>query len=206
MNPIRGRSITQVVLVVAVLAGCDRGAEPPAKTAAADSSPGVVDSVFPMDVMLARFRAGSEEPSGLSSGAATRDELVREVILALEASDTLRFEQLAVNLPEYAWLYFPTAKVAQPPYELAPSLAWFRVQEGNRQGVFRALREMGGRKLEYRGYRCGAEPIVEGENRVWTECLVQVSREPGEPAELPIFGSILERGGRFAILSYGNDF
>ena len=96
--------------------------------------------------------------------------------------------------------------MAQPPYELAPSLAWFRVQEGNRQGVFRALREMGGRTLEYRGYRCGAEPIVEGANRIWTDCVVQVSREPGEPTELPIFGSILERAGRFAILSYGNDF
>src|SRR5262245_8118588 len=203
----RKRMAGAVALALGLLtAACDKGAPPPAETAPAAAAPsGVVDSVFPMEVMLARFREGVPEPKGLTSGAGSRDALVRGVIDALETSDTLRFEKLAVSLPEYAWLYFPTTKEARPPYELPPALAWFRVQEANRQGVFRALRELGGKKLDFQGYVCDPEPTLEGDNKIWTGCLVKIPR-PGKPSEFQLFGAIVERDGRFAIISYANDF
>ena len=177
---------------------------PPA--AAGDPAPaGVVDSVFPMEVMIARFREGLDEPAGLEHGTTTRDALVERLVAALQASDTAAFETVAVDRAEFAWLYFPTSPVAQPPYELPPGLAWFRMQEGNRKGVFRALREFGGRTLDLHGYQCPAEPQVEGANRVWVGCVVQIARE-GETVSLRLFESILERDGRFAVLSYANDF
>src|SRR5262245_10667948 len=87
-----------------LVAACTKDA-PPAENAPAAAAPaGLVDSVFPMEVMLARFREGLEEPKTLTSGAKSRDALVRDVIGALEASDTTRFEKLAISLPEYAWL------------------------------------------------------------------------------------------------------
>lgn len=170
------------------------------------SSPGVVDSVFPMPVMLERFRQGLVEATRLEHGTTSRDALVGDVVAALQASDTARFEALAVNVAEFAWLYFPTTSIAKPPYELPPALAWFRLQEGNRKGVFRALRELGGHRLELKSYRCGEEPAVEGTNRIWTGCALTLARDGAAPVSVRLFDSILERDGRFAILSYANDF
>ena len=48
--------------------------------------------------------------------------------------------------------------------------------------------------------------MQEGVNRLWTGCLVSLTNGPAGAASVPLFESILERGGRFAVLSYGNDF
>jgi hypothetical protein len=165
----------------------------------------VVDSLVPIDVALEHFRDGLPKPEGLGGGAGHRDTLVRRVIDALQASDTMAFERLAVNRAEWAWLYYPTNVLAKPPYELPPALAWFQLQGGNRKGVFRALREFGGHRLDYRGYRCNPEPTVEGENRIWIGCTVTLGRDGGAPVAIQLFSALLERGGRFAVLSYDND-
>lgn len=166
----------------------------------------VTDSVLPMDVMLDRFRHDLPRPAELHGGLANRDSLVRRVIAALETSDTLAFEHLAVNQGEWAWLYFPSNVLSRPPYELPPGLAWFQLQETNRQGVFRALREFGGHQLDYRGYRCNTEPTIEDANRIWAGCTVTLGRDGAPPAPVRLFGAVLERRGRFLILSYTNDF
>jgi hypothetical protein len=190
-----------VALLLAAVTGCDIGRHDDSGQPAQ-----VVDSVVPIEIALERFRKDLPQPAGLSGGATHRDTLVRHVIDALRDSDTAAFERLAVNRAEWAWLYYPTNILARPPYELPPALAWFQLQETNRKGVFRALRELGGRGLDYRGYTCNASPGVEGENRIWTGCLVTLGRDGAEPVALRIFSAILERGGRFAVLSYHNDF
>lgn len=200
------RSILGLLPLLPLLAACG-GSAPPDQLASADPAvTHVTDSVIRMDEALARFRADLTEPIALSGGADTRDELVSEIVQALQTQDTVAFEELAVNRAEWAWLYFPTNVLSKPPYELPPSLAWFQLQEANRKGVLRALRELGGHELEYRGYACAPEPTVEGENRLWTDCTVTVGRDAAAPVALKLFGAILERGGRFAVLSYDNDF
>lgn len=199
----RGAYVAGMAVGLGLGLGACREAPPAREPEAAQA--GVVDSVFPMEVMLERFRAGVERPAALTSGAESRDALVRAVVDALAANDTIAFERLALSLPEFAWLYFPTTAEAQPPYEVPPALSWFQTQERNRIGVTRALRELGGKELDFRGYRCDPEPSIEGENRVWRKCLVRIPR-PGKPEEFPLFSAIVERDGRFAIVSYANDF
>jgi len=190
------------LLVAASLAGCGgAGAE-----TAGGGDIAVVDSVLPMPVMLDRFRAGILEPTRLASGADSRDGLVRDVVRALETADTASLARLTVGLAEWAWLYFPTSVQAHPPYELPPGLAWFQLEEGNRRAVLRALDRLGGSALEYHEHTCPRDPAAEGDNRVWTGCLVRVTRPGGEPSDLRLFSAILERDGRFAILSWTNDF
>ncbi len=175
--------------------------------AAADAAPvAVVDSVVPMDVAFERFRQGLARPSSLHSTITDRDTLVSRVIDALESSDTMAFEAMALDRAEFAWLYYPYATLARPPYELPPGLAWMQTRESNRKGVLRALRELGGRKLDFRGYRCDPEPGIEGDNRLWTGCVVTIAADGGEPQELRLFGTIIERGGLYEFISYANDF
>ena len=164
-----------------------------------------MDSVIPIAEALDRFRADLREPTGLH-GPESRDALVRELIDALRESDTLALEHIAVTRAEWAWLYYPTNELSRSPYELPPALAWFQLQETNRKGALRALREFGGRTLRYDGYQCAADPTVEGENRIWTRCTVSLGRDGEAPVTFRLFAAILERDGNFAFLSYANDF
>ena len=177
----------------------------PSQDGAEPQVTGVVDSVVPIPEALDRFRADVEKPAGLH-GPASLDTLLREMIAALRQSDTLAFERLAVNRAEWAWLYYPTTAISKPPYELPPALAWFQLREANRKGVFRALREFGGRTLQFEGYACPAEATTEGENRIWSGCTVTLGRDGEAPVTLRLFSAILERDGHFAFLSYANDF
>lgn len=202
------RRVLWPVCFLFALVGCraasskgDSTTQPAASTAVST----VVDSVIPMDVALARFRRDLPQPTNLR-GTDSRDALVVAVVNALARNDTLTFERLALNRAEWAWLYYPTTPLAHPPYELPPALAWFQLQETNRKGVFRALREYGGQKLDYRGYHCSRAAQTEGANRIWTDCTVTLAL-PGEASvEVRLFAAILERDGRFAVLSYHNDF
>lgn len=172
-----------------------------------DAAPvGVVDSAVPAAVALARFQAGvPNRPQSLSGGRDSREALVSEVVRALAQQDTMALEPIALNRAEFAYLYFPTAPIAAPPYELPPALAWFQAEEANRKGVFRALREYGGKEWKLQSTHCPAPAKPQGQNRIWEGCTVTMS-EPGKPAvSVKLFGSIIERDGHFKILSYAND-
>ena len=166
----------------------------------------VVDSVLPMPVMLERFRADIPvAPDSLRNGASSPEALVGEVLRRVEASDTLGLERLAVDRAEFAYLYYESSPLSRPPYELPPAVMWFRQQQENRIGALRLLRELGGRPLGPWVLVCEEAPVTQGENRVWSGCRVRVG--PGESSrDLRLFGAILERDGRFKVLSFGNDY
>jgi hypothetical protein len=196
----------RLLLLLTLLHAC-AAPEDAAESAATEAqSAGVVDSVFPMDVMLARFREGVAQPEALGAGAANRDSLVARAIRALAAQDTSAFQALSIDLPVFAWLYFPTTATASAPYELPPGLAWLQLEEENRKGLFRALRELGGHDVAYGGHECDPTPASEGDNRIWTRCTVTIRVDGGEPRTARLFSSILERDGHFVVLSWANDF
>jgi len=192
-----------VVLGLLGSAACNTG---PAEDQAAGQQPVVVDSILPIEIALHRFREGLQEVARLTSGAPTRDALVAELATGLAHSDTLALERLAVTRAEYAWLYYPTTAIARPPYELPPALAWFQLQEGNRKGALRLLRDLGGRTNDLLGYSCAADPMTERDNRIWTGCLVELRVDGGPASQQRLFAAILERDGQFAFLSFHNDF
>lgn len=205
----RWSSLTVLGLCCVAAACNERLAAASAANARSDAphvAAGVVDSSLPMPALLERFRRGVPRVEALRGSVTTRDELVRRVVAAIAQRDTATITAATVDLAEYAWLYFPTTRVAQPPYEVPPALAWFQVQEKNRRGALRAMRELGGHRVVLRGYHCDEMPTIEAENRVWTGCAVTISRDGETRAELELFGAILERGGRFEVLSYQNDF
>lgn len=191
--------------VGAIFCACSPGGQDEA-TAAASSVPPVVDSVESNVVALERFRADVAPPAQLRDVAATRDELVHQLVDVLARNDTMGIEPLAVNRAEWAYLYYPDSPISRPPYELPPGVAWFQLQGNNRTGALRLLREFGGREPALHGYTCPAEPVIEGLNRLWTRCLVEISRAGEAPAAVRLFSSILERDGRFLFLSLANDF
>jgi len=201
----RRAAVRIAVMLLFAAASCERAPEPGAATPEA-SPTGVVDSIIPIDSALRRFRADLPAVASLASGATSLAGLVRELVTALAAHDTLALERLAVNRAEYAWLYYPGTPISRPPYELPPALAWFQLQEANRTGALRLFRTFGGRHLELQGQGCAGEPVTEGANRVWTRCVVTLGVDGKAPARQRLFSAVLERDGRFAFLSFHNDF
>jgi hypothetical protein len=72
------------------------------------SPPTHVDSIFPVEEALRRFRAAvGPEPAGLEGGAASRHALLDRFAQALAAHDTVAFAGMVMSAAEFGWLYYP---------------------------------------------------------------------------------------------------
>ncbi|MGQ0702204.1 MAG: hypothetical protein ACT4PM_03610 [Gemmatimonadales bacterium] len=163
-----------------------------------------IDSVLPMPEYLRRFRAGLAEPAGFTGGAPSRAALAQRAVEALGRRDTGALATLLITRAEFAWLVFPSHRSAQPPYELDPALFWFQIQRATAQGLGRILGDYGGRGLQFRELWCQPDSLQfvgEGPVRGWSACRVHVTT-PNGALTRQVFGTILERGGQFKLLSY----
>jgi len=167
----------------------------------------LIDSILPMDEQLRRFRAGLREaPRVLNGSAHSKDQLMRTFVRALESADTAGLARLALTRAEFAWLVFPESPLSAPPYSQAPDLVWMRHAYSSATGLERLLNRLGGKPLGLRSLSCSERPDVEGSNRIWKDCTVRFSPPGGLTQTLQLFASIIEREGRYKILSYANAF
>jgi hypothetical protein len=166
----------------------------------------VVDSIFPPAVELARFQRTITGPKPIRlDGPSSRSALVRAFIGAVETRDSATIRRLLISRAEFGYLYFPSSEYTKPPYVQKPGLVWFRMTATSEKGIGRVLARDGGSPLGLTGHRCPVPPLVQGKNRIWKDCLVLV-RRAGKPVERRLFGSIIERGGRFKFLTYASEY
>jgi hypothetical protein len=188
------------LLMSAGAVACGRGAG----ARVAEAGTVHVDSELSRDEELLRFRVGLVAPDSLTGGAASRDDLVRQYVRALEQADTAALSGLALDRAEFAYLYYPTTPQARPPYDLSPGLMWFLLQENSQRGMVHAIEERGGRSLGFLGYSCDGAPSREGENTVVGPCLIRRRQPGGDVVQERLFGLIVERDHRFKLLSLAN--
>jgi hypothetical protein len=181
---------------LAACGGPDARAEAPAG--------GVVDSILPREEAVRRFRQGLAPVDALAGGAQSLDGLVTAYFRALSAADTATLAALGVTRAEFAYLYYPTAVQARPPYDLEPGLMWFMLFERSNQGLRRALQLHGGEVMRPAGFDCGSGPQREGENMVYGPCLVRWVTQEGDTTAARLFSRVLDRDGRFKFLSFAN--
>lgn len=164
-----------------------------------------VDSTFPIEEEIRRFREGLETVETLAGGAPSVESLVQRFVDAVERADTAALAPLVLSRAEFAYLYYPHTRFARKPYALSPALLWFQIQNRSSRGVTRLLRRYAGNPVGYRGHQCNraAEPL--GEGSVRSGCVLHLEREGAAPAEFRLFGPIVEHAGRFKFLSYANE-
>jgi hypothetical protein len=192
--------LMMLALLLSSVAGCN-GSDVRAEPASARR---VVDSALPREEALRRFRERLPPVDSLAGGTKGRDQLVAAYLRALAAADTAALTRLAVTQPEFAWLYYPTTPMGKPPYDLEPGLMWFLHTERSDRGLSKALQLYGGRPMSLVDYDCGTEASHESENIVYGPCTVRWRSADGDTLAVRLFNQILERSGRFKILSYGN--
>ena len=171
------------------------------------SRPGyVIDSILPVEEEIRRFQASLDSrPTSLNDGAASRSALVTRFVRALEKNDTTALAKLVVTRAEFGTLIYPTSPNAAPPYRQSPQLVWLTRAASTEKSAGRLLRRFGGKPLGYAGYACDDKSVREGANRLWSGCVVRFT-EPGsrDTTRLRLFGSVVERDGRFKFLSLTN--
>ena len=147
-----------------------------------------------------------EAPRTLNGSEPSKDQLIWTFVRALESSDTASLARLALTRAEVAYLVFPESPLSAPPYSQAPDLVWMRESYATVTGLERLLNRLGGKPLGFRSLSCAESSVVEGKNRIWRDCTVRFAPPGGTAQTLQLFASIIEREGRFKILSYANAF
>ena len=194
-----GAAALGLALALAAGAGaCGDGARP------GDAAASVVDGAPGADAMLRRFRAGLDSTPGLTGGAASREALARGFVAALATRDTAWMRASVMTRAEFAWLYFPTHRLARPPYAIDPALLWLQVRSTTERDLAKLLDRFGGRPLAYAGLACPDTAERSGENALWSGCVVGLV-SGGDTVRLRAFGTVLERGGRHKFVGYAND-
>ena len=185
--------------VAMLFAGC--------RDAAQDAEAAVtVDSIRAPARALALFRDGLPIVDSLSGGAPSRDSLVARFTDAVARQDTAAVRAMVLDRAEYGWIYFPSLQRMNPATNMQPEVMWMLHTQESEKGITRVMRRLGGGQARFGAYACEAAPRVEGANRYWDACMVQTVARDGEQATLKLFGSLIERGGRWKIVSYANDF
>jgi hypothetical protein len=192
-----------MLALVALAAAC--GGEQAGAASGAAGVPPAAGALPGREAALERFREGLLRVDSLAPIATHRDSLVLRFVRAVEAADTAALGELLLTPAEFAWLYYPTSPQGFPPYDVTADLMWDLLSRQSDRGAHRLLRIAGRRPLGYAGYRCPAEPEVEGANRVWGPCRIRYRTASGDTVAARLTGPILERGGRFKFVSLTND-
>ncbi len=200
-------------LFLAACAGGDGSPDARSVVEAEARTPVHVDSIFPIEEEIRRFREGMTPVEGLAGGADSKEALVDALLRRLEADDAEGVAALALTRTEFAYLYYPYTIYTAPPYELSPALVWFQQQNRSSRGLTRLLNRYAGKPLFDTGHRCPDEGAPFGPGHIWHGCTVlglvtEETAEPGAPVgevEERLFGSILEVGGRYKFVSFSNE-
>jgi hypothetical protein len=196
------RTRAGLLLLALLLTGCAGeapGVEPDA-LAMVGAPRLVVDSARPAEVELARFRESLVRPRRLEGGTRSLEALVHDFARAVATRDTARLRELHITAAEFAWFYYPYTVYTHPPYEQAPGLVWLLTTRNSQKGSNRLLRRFPGRDLRVLAIRC-AEVVPQDINTLHGACTVELE---GAAAPQLLFGTIIEREGRFKFVSYAN--
>lgn len=168
----------------------------------------VVDSILPIDEEIRRFKAavGGREVAALQDASPSRDALVRRIVADVANGDSLDLARAAITPREFIDLVYPTSPYTHAPYRQAPGLVWMSIANHSQSGYTRLVRRRGGVGLALASYACDERPEIQGENRLWSKCVLRLVGPERDTTTQRWFGTILERAGRFKLIGYANQF
>jgi hypothetical protein len=147
------------------------------------------------------FAAGTQLP--LKNAASSMDDLGKRVLEAVAKNDGKALDALRINEQEYhslIWPALPISKIEQ--WNKQYKYVWGDVDTKCIYGLRELLNKYGGQKFTFVSMR-----FVRGASR-YSTCTVhqgariKVKDSTGQELELKMFGSVVECGGQFKIMSY----
>jgi len=130
------------------------------------------------------------------------ENLARAVLDAVERRDLDTLNALAVNRAEFTDHVWPELPAARPERNLSVGFVWGDLSQKSNITLKQTLSAHGGKRYELESIRFLGETTAYGNYVVHRESEVTVRDEEGKERQLRIFGSVLEKGGRYKVFSY----
>ena len=220
------RSFRFLLSAIAFAAACDRAQTVKVAQAAPDSAradsiararqdsinraqPGyIVDSVLPVEEELRRFRAaiGGTPVTALTNGSPSRRALAQRFVDAVAKNDTNDIRAMTITAREFADLVYPTSPFTHPPYRQPPGLVWTQITRPSESGLKRLIARRGLQAFRFESVTCKNKPDQQGQNTLWQDCSLHLVNPAHETVTERWFGSIIERGGTFKLVSLTNQY
>jgi len=153
-------------------------------------------------LLTARCTAG-DAPATLSHTFDSPEALARTVLTAVAERDTETLLELSVSGAEFRKVVWPELPSSRPEVNLSVDYAWGDLNTKSRSYLASTLSEFGGRRLELVAIDFTGESTSYRTFSVHRHSVLTV-RADGQAAteRVRLFGSVLERDGRFKLFSY----
>lgn len=144
----------------------------------------------------------SETQTLLANSSSSAEEACQRVLDALAMSDTTTMHSLRITRFEHDSVLVPNMPIGNAdPATTDIGYAWFLLDQNNVKGIRRAIDDYGGQQFRVAGIRFTKPAQQHGPVTLHKGTEVTVTDTAGTELVLPIFGSIIEHGHRFKVVS-----
>jgi hypothetical protein len=144
----------------------------------------------------------------LSNTFASIEELARAVLDGIESNQGTDLWQLALTEGEFREVVWPVLPASRPERNTPFDYTWGTLEFKSSNALSTSLAKYRGHHYELLGVEFVAHAQRQrdyGAFRVHRDARVRVRKEDGSEDLLDLFGSVIERGGRFKVFSYVTD-
>ena len=133
---------------------------------------------------------------------ASPEALARAVLDAVENRDVEALRTLALNKEEFEEHVWPELPAARPERNLTANYVWGDLQQKSNIMLRAMLAAHGGKRYELTGVRFLGETTAYGSFRVHRESELSVKEDGGDEQKVQLFGSMMEKAGKYKVFSY----
>jgi hypothetical protein len=129
-------------------------------------------------------------------------DLGRAVVEGLNANDPEALYRLLVSKQEYTGELWPAFPASDPKFNFTPEFAWSNLYKKCVIGIEKRTARHGGKNLSFSGIRFDRPTEAYNGFRLHRGTVLTVRNPDGKEGELKFLGSVVEKGGRYRLLSY----
>jgi hypothetical protein len=135
---------------------------------------------------------------------ASPEALARAVLDAVAQRDVEALRMLALNKEEFEEHVWPELPAARPERNLTANYVWGDLQQKSNIMLRAMLAAHGGKRYELTGIRFLGETTAYASFRVHRESELSVKQDGGDEQQIRLFGSMIEKAGKYKVFSYVN--
>jgi hypothetical protein len=132
----------------------------------------------------------------------TPEALSRAVLAAIEKRDAAALLALAINKEEFTEHVWPELPAARPERNLSSTFVWGDLNQKSNITLRATLAAHRGKKYEFISIGFLGDTTEYESYRVHRESELTVKGPEGTEQQIRVFGSMIEKGGRYKVFSY----
>lgn len=153
-------------------------------------------------IVIAAVLISSCADATLPNSYDSDEDLARAVLTAVERRDAGALRQVALNREEFTDHVWPELPAARPERNLSAGYVWGDLNQKSNITLEQTLAAHAGKHYELAGIRYLGKSTPYGSYVVHRESELTVKDPDGNEKQVRLFGSVLEKGGRYKVFSY----